>query len=315
MLHLVMNKTTRIGLVLCALLAAFSGSARLASSRDIYVNNLAGDDRNKGERKDAQVPFAGPVRSIAKALHLAVGGDRVVVANTGTPYREEVSLVGERHSGAGGREFVLDGGGATLDGSAEIPTKVWEHWQGDVFRFKPLRLGFQQLFLYERPAREHPVTSADWRVPTLEPLEWSLMLGHVYFRVEPGRDPASYRARQAALQTGITLYQVHNVRIWNLITQGYQLDGINAHDSAMQVTIAGVTSRGNGRSGISVGGASRVTIDQCLIGDNGRAQLRTEGFSRTYVLDTTLLEATAPAYLIQGGRAWIDGTEVKSSEK
>jgi len=83
----------------------------------------------------------------------------------------------------------------------------------------------------------------------------------------------------------------------------------------MQVVISGVTSRGNGRSGISVGGASRVTIDQCLIGDNGRAQLRTEGFSRTYVLDSSLLDNTAPAYLIQGGRAWIDGTEVKSSER
>lgn len=317
MLHLGMNKNPLISGVLLSvlILAGLSSYGRVAQGRDIYANNLAGDDRNKGERKDTQVPFAGPVKSIRKALHLAKGGDRVVVANTGEPYREEVSLVGQRHSGANGHEFVLDGGGATLDGSAAIPAKAWEHWRGDVFRFQPVRLGFQQVFLNERPAREHPITSASGSLPELNPLEWTLLLGHVYFRVEPGRDPASYRVRQAGLQTGITLYQVRNVRIWNLITQGYQLDGINAHDSASEVVISGVTSRGNGRSGISVGGASRVTIDQCLIGDNGRAQVRTEGFSRTYVLDSTLLDATAPAHLLQGGRLWIDGMDAKSSEK
>ena len=312
-----MNKTTPAARLVLRLAAALwlLSAVGIAAGRDIYVNNLTGNDRNRGERKDAQVPIAGPVQTIAKGLRLAVAGDRVVVANTGTSYHEEVSLVGESHSGTNGRDFVFDGGGATLDGSVAIPDKAWEHWNGDVFRFRPVRLGTQQLFLGGRPAREHPLTKSDWRLPALEPLEWTLMLGYVYFRVEPGRDPASYHARQAGLQTGITLYHVHNVRVWNLITQGYQQDGINAHDSAMQATIAGVTSRGNGRSGISVGGASRVTLDQCLVGDNGRAQLRTDGYCRAYVLDTTLLEATAPAYVVQGGRLWIDGTEVKSSER
>jgi len=174
-----MNKTVSLIYKICILAALLVAHLTgHAVARDIYVNNLAGDDRNRGERNDTQVPFAGPVQTIGKALHMAVGGDRVVVADTGTPYREEVSLTGERNSGANQREFVLDGGGATLDGSLPIPAKAWEHWEGDVFRFRPKRLGFQQLFLNERPAREHPITKDNWRLPALAPLEWTMMLGH-----------------------------------------------------------------------------------------------------------------------------------------
>ena len=57
---------------------------------------------------------------------------------------------------------------------------------------------------------------------------------------------------------GITLYEVRNVVIRDLIVQGFQLDGINAHDGVFDALLKKVTCRGNARSGICVGGASRV---------------------------------------------------------
>jgi len=195
----------------------------------------------------------------------------------------------------------------TLEGAQRVPHAAWEHVEGDVFRFAPERLGYQQLFLRGRPAPQRHLVSADWTLPKLEPLEWCLTRGNIYFRVASGRTPQSYQPSYASLQTGVTLYKVHDVVVRNLIVQGFQLDGVNAHDGAFRVRLEDITTRGNGRSGISVGGASRVGVDGCLSGDNGQAQLRTEGFSETIVDDTHLLDNTAPPTMVAGGILWIDG--------
>src|SRR5262249_16900547 len=92
--------------------------ATAASGRDIYVNNLTGDDHFNGEASVIRTPSEGPTRSIAKALRRALPGDRIVVANTEVPYRESISLWGEHLSGGPAGPLVIEGNGATLDGSA-----------------------------------------------------------------------------------------------------------------------------------------------------------------------------------------------------
>jgi hypothetical protein len=289
--------------------------AQPALARDIYVHNLAGDDRSTGEQTDNSAGSAGPVQTIGRATHLAGPGDRIVLAATNKPYHESVSLVGQRMSGSPVAPLSIIGNGAVLDGSAPIPSAAWEHFSGDVFRFRPDRLGYQQLFLDGRPALRRPVTSMAGTVPPLAPLEWSLTGGYLYFRVEPGRMPDAYEPSYAALQTGITLYHVSRVEVVDLVVQGFQLDGINVFDTATDVRILGVVARGNGRAGISVGGSSRAEIRDCLVGDNGAAQLRTEGYSQTRVVDCELLDNTAPAEVIDGGRLWIDGKAVTTSDR
>ena len=116
------------------------------------------------------------------------------------------------------------------------------------------------------------------------------------FRVTPD----DYRLSHTALTVGLTLYEVRHVVISDLIIQGFQLDGVNAHDGVYQASLMGLTCRGNGRSGISIGGASRVKIDGCLVGNNGEAQVRTEGFSRTEIIATELLDSTAPGLVKDG---------------
>jgi hypothetical protein len=289
-------------LIVLAVSALLAGSA---CGRDIFVNNQTGDDRNAGHEAKSGIGKSGPCRTIARALREAQKGDRIVLADTGEPYREGITVQAGWNSGYEYRPFIIEGNGAVLDGSKPVPSDAWEQVVGNVFRFQPERLAHQQLFRDDRPLERREVVEP-FQLPKLEPLQWCLFNQAIYFRTEPFKIPQNYNLSYAAEPVGITLYEVRNVVIKDLIVQGYQLDGINAHDSAFDVRISGVTARGNGRSGISVGGASRVKIETCLLGNNGAAQLRTEGFSHTEVLDSDLLDNTAPPLVREGGEVKIE---------
>jgi hypothetical protein len=296
------------------LLACCALPSTLAEARDIYVSNAAGDDRSTGDFQGNTTAGLGPVQTIAKALRLAQPGDHLVLANTGQPYRESVSISGTRLSGLGSVPLVIMGNGAILDGSLPVPDRAWEHYLGDMFRFRPARIGHQQLFIDDRPALRRPATSLDWKVPNLEPREWCLVGGYIYFCVEQGKLPQDYLPTYAALPVGITLYKTHDVVIDDLIVQGFQLDGINAFDGAFDILLSGVTCRGNGRSGLSAGGSSRVVLRDSVLGDNGAAQLRTEGYSHVTVNSSQLISNTAPAVSRHGGQVTIDGTPVDAED-
>jgi hypothetical protein len=288
--------SARISLVLVLVLIASS-----AVARDVFVNNQIGDDTFAGGSAQPTIDD-GPVRTLAKALRLAVSGDHVVLANTGEAYREPLSLMGGCHSGNYFGPFVVQGNGAILDGSMAIPPAAWERVKGDVFRFQPRLLHFQQLFLNDRPARRRPIDPARPTPTLLDPLEWSLHEGHIYFRVETRRSPYDYNLSCAGFPVGVTMYRVHDVVITDLIVQGFQIDGLSAPDDAHNCTLLNVTSRGNGRSGVAAGGTSRLTLEGCTVGDNGVSQLFTSGMAEILLRNTRLLPKSAPNILSDGGQ-------------
>ncbi len=289
-------------LIALAALVASRGQAA-----DLYVDNLHGDDNRDGRTLVTNAELGGPVRSLTRALELAHVSDRIVLANTGVPYRESVTLSGGRHNGTPLRPFVIAGSGAVLEGSLPVPAKAWEHFRGDVFRFRPPRSAFAQLFLGGPPVERRWLDSTDGRLPRLEPKQWCLADGWIYFRIEEGLLPDDYRLNYAALPVGITLYEVHDVVIEDLTVQGFQLDGINAHDCAKDCELIRVISRGNGRAGIFVGGASNVEIRSSLVSDNGVAQILTEGVSVTSVVETEIDDHSAPGIKHRGSKLFVDG--------
>lgn len=286
------------------------GATASLEAREIYVDNVGGDDLHIGTSPAASDPDRGPCRTIARALRLAVKGDTVVLANTGVPYRESITLQGARHSGSPADPWIIEGSGAILEGAEPVIDAAWEFYQGDVFRFKPDRPTFHQLFHDGAPLTRRAVSNAQGELPELEPLEWTLLNSYLYFRVEQDRLPHDYRLTHSARRVGITLYDVRNVVVRNLIVQGFQLDGVNCHDN-VYATLAELTCRGNGRSGISVGGASRVRVESCLVGNNGAVQLRTEGYCRVEVVGSDLIDNTAPATIREGGFLSIDGEVIE----
>ncbi len=272
----------------------------LASARDIYVDNVNGDDRLGGHSPAAGSELGGPCRSIAKALRIAQPSDRVVVANTGVPYRECVTIQGPRHSGSDSFPFYLNGNGATLDGTMSLAEAKWEHFRGNIFRTRPARMSHQQLFIDDQPATRQQVLSHN--LPDLAAREWCLADGWLYFACDETRLPQNYNLSCALHPAGVTLYNCHDVIVENFNIRGYFLDGVNCHDNVTRTDLLGLTSSHNGRSGISVGGASRVRIDTCTAAGNGVAQVRTEGFSITSLVDNNLDPASAPALVQDGGR-------------
>lgn len=286
---------------------AFLVWGEATSARDLYVNNVIGNDSLSG-RQERPNEREGPVRTICRVLRLAQPGDHIHLAKTDRPYREQVSISGPRLRGTAYRPFIISGNGAVLDGTVIAEAGAWQHEQGDVFSLRPRRLTFQQIFRGNTPAKRVRLASYTDLEEQLQPLEWALVSDRMLFRVAPGQLPSSYRLRHAGLQTGITLYNTEHVRIENLVVQGYQQDGINAHEMVRLCELDGVECRANGRSGVSVGGVSRVLIQNSNLYDNGVAQLRLEGQARVR-LDNSDVAASpdAPAYEILSGQLTING--------
>ncbi len=275
-----------------------------AAGREIFVDNVAGDDRFTGQQPTHDAGLAGPVQTIARALTLAGGGDIIMLAKTKSPYRESISLVGSRRGGTAKEPFVIRGNGAVLDGSAPVPPKAWESYQGAIFRFRPRQIGHQQLFLDGRPAAQVAVGCSAVGPPELKPRQWCSLGVYIYFCVDPTKLPGDYPLSCTSLQTGITLYQVDFATVADLTVQGFQVDGINCANNARHVSLLGVTCRYNGRSGVTVGGSSLAAIENSQLTDNGKAQLLTLPYSETHLRDVKLSSKTAPGWVDRGGRVY-----------
>jgi len=271
-----------------------------ALARDIFVDNLLGDDRRAGTTAAVAGEEGGPCRSITKALRIALPGDRIVIAKTNQPYRESITIQGPNHSGDDRFPLVIVGNGATLDGTMSLADARWEYAGENMFRTRPPHLSYQQLFLDDQPAvRKQPPLG---QFPKLAPREWCLFRGWIYFCVERGKLPGAYNLSCCGEQVGITLYEVHDVIVQDLNLRGFWLDGVNCHDNVRRTDLVRLTAKDNGRSGISIGGSSRVRIETCTAAGNGQAQVRIEGYSIVEMIDNTLDDATAPAVVQEGGR-------------
>lgn len=302
----------RVRLVLAVLLPLLLLAP--ASARDLFVDNRFGDDTRSGL---APMPADndGPLATIEQALRIAAPGDHIRVANTGTPYREQVSIFGCNQHGLEGRPLTLSGNGAVLDGTVAAAYGAWRHVEGDVFAMRPRRLAYQQLFRDGQPLERAALVTHYGVAQALGPLQWSYLDGRLLLRVEEGDLPSYYDLRHAGLQTGITLYNTRHVVIEDFIVQGFQQDGVNAHELVRDCVLRGVECRANGRSGLSVGGVSRVRADRCAFYDNGRVQVRAEGLSRLTLVGCEVAGGQgALRYGLRGGEILSGGRPVAESQ-
>lgn len=285
-------------------------------ARDWYVDNVGGDDRWDGSREPGMPANRGPVRRIGTALHRATFGDRIILIKNEEPYRECISLVGNRHSGTVFSPFIIEGNNAILDGSKPTGEFDWQPLGGDLYRLPLSESATQLLFLNGIPALRAPTVGPLRQEKDLPPRAWRLETGALVFRAERNRLPIDYKPAIARHPTGITLYKVNDVIVRDVIVQGFQIDGIQAHDAGtyQPIVIAGCTARGNGRSGIAVVGASAVAIDGCLVGDNGESQLLVSGPADSSVTNSRLLDNTGPMAEVRGGGVLkIDGLPYKTN--
>ncbi len=281
----------------------------LAAARTWYVNNLAGGDHLTGYTATADADN-GPFRTIAMALHVADRGDRIELAGTPVPYYEMIALSGPRHQGFADEPFTIVGNGAILDGSVAAEFGAWEPQGGAVFAMRPRRLTFQQLFASGRPLTRVAIDSTSEVDSLLPPGQWALADGRMWLKVEGDKLPQDYDLRHCGMQTGVTLYNVKHVRIENLVVQGFHTDGINAHELVRDCELVGVECRANGRSGLSVGGVSRVKATGSYFYDNGAVQVRVEQQGKLALTDSEADDKVAPQFSTAGGELVVDGKEI-----
>lgn len=250
-------------LTLTAVLLALFAAPCTVFAENIYVNNATGADRYDGSAPDTVGIFAGPVRTISRALRLASPSDVIVLANSGTPYFDEVTIDGRRLSGNEERPFRIVGNGAVLSGAMALPPEAWEEVGRDLWRVKPYRKGHYQLVRGGAAVSERrPADGESWaELPQLEENQWCAWKGAIYLHSEHNADPREQSFGIARGQTGITLHAAQHVVISDLTIQHYRLDGISVHDRASNITLRNVTLVENGRAGLAVAGSSTVQVD------------------------------------------------------
>lgn len=249
-------------LTLSAVLLALFAAPGSLFAENIFVNNATGADRNDGSAPKTVGTFAGPVRTISRALALAAPSDVIVLANSGTPYFDELSLDGRRASGNAARPFRIEGNGAILSGAMALPFEAWEEVGRDLWKVTPYRKGHYQLVKDGAAVSELRAAAGDtWtELPLLKENQWCAWKGTMYFRPEHNADPREQSFGIAHKQCGITLHAVRHVEISDLTIQHFRLDGINVHDRASDITLRDVTLIENGRAGLTVTGSSTVRV-------------------------------------------------------
>lgn len=251
----------------------------VALARDIYVDNIGGDDRNNGSQAQGGAVDTGPLKTIARALWIAHAGDRIVLTKNAEPYREMVCLIGPRNSGFEETPFILEGNGAVIDGSGFINSEDWDHAFGDIFQVRFRYMANPLLLEGDKPLPRLNVKSAA-DLKNLQVGQWASFGGKVYFHPAPDRSLLTYPLAGAGMAAGITLFQVDNVVIRNVTVQGFRIDGITAPDAAEIVKLEKVISRANGRSGLSTSGTSKVIATDSQMIENGVVPVRMDAFSK-----------------------------------
>lgn len=165
-------------LIWMGFLAALANSA---PARDLYVNNVQGQDSRDG------LSPASALATVEKALQLATAGDTVHLTPTDQDYREKILL--KDKGGEPGQPITLDGHGIFLDGSE--PAASWEPAGEHLWTLKG-EISRGALVVDRRLVLERKFA------PDLEPGQFCVENtqfdnGVLFFKPPVGRELAAYR--------------------------------------------------------------------------------------------------------------------------
>jgi len=218
----------------------------IATAETWHIDNRTGDDANDGLASERAF------KTIAKAIKLAKTSDTLVLANTGTAYREPITLI--RHGGTPAKPFTIEGNGAVISGLREIVPSEWKQPNGDgVYEIAgPRPYGFPTLLIDGRQ-------TAAGNLQTLKPGQWawprnpnSKREGVLLFRPETGKTPADYHLEATLGVAGLQVSSSSYLVVRNLICEFHSNDGFNIHGDCRSVVCENIEGRFNGDDGFSI---------------------------------------------------------------
>ncbi len=259
----------------------------VVSAKEIFVDNLVGSDAFDGLRNLPGDGGGGPVRTLRRAMQVAGFADQIVLTRPGAVYYDSLSLTGARNSGTKQNPFTLIGNGAILSGMRAVPPEGWRPAGPELWKLTLTRKGYYRLLRDGHPLLEARSENGVNPLSTLAAGEWAAWQGSVYFRSD-GDAPSTQQFAYSADQTGLSLYQVDNVRIVDLTLRDFRFDGINAQNMCEGVKLENVTCLNNGRAGLAVSGSSHVEVVGGRMTGNGRHQVRIAHPAGAELRDVTL---------------------------
>ena len=219
-------------------LLLFLSSTALAQT--YYVNNQAGSDANDG--RSGKTAFA----TIARAVKAARTSDTIVLANTGTPYREAIPLRGL--GGTPAKPFVIEGNGATITGLKPLPAASWKQEGNGIWLFPVERKPYGNPFLVHAGRRLTPAKSAE----TIEVGQFLWDDEGIRFRPEAGKSIADTPLEATLIDSGVAIGGASYIVCRNLVSEFHSNDGFNIHGDCRGVVFENIEARHNGDDGFSI---------------------------------------------------------------
>lgn len=237
-----------------------------ALGRDIYVNPETGDERSSGlaaEKKGAD----GPVKSIHRAVRMALPGDTVHLARLAEPYRE-VAVFHNAH-GEPGRPITFDAHGATITGAEPLNPDDCRAVAPGLYRTDRLipaklvtpedAVSRRWFFLYagriNRMGRTLKGTNAPYKKPAdLAVGEWTYQRDEnaFYLKIDPQKKLVDYHIGYPARGAGVQVSgDCSHLVIRNLVAMHVYNDGFNIHGKTRDVRYENIQSIECGDDGFS----------------------------------------------------------------
>jgi len=232
-----------------------------------YVDNRVGNDSHDGRTPETSVA------TIARAVALSATSDTIVLHNTGTVYREAMTL--GRRGGTPEKPFVVEGGGAVLSGLRIIEPNEWKNVSDDVHFFPVKECPYGNAYLANHGGRLPAVRAVD--ALGREEFFWDREAG-IYFRCGEGKTPADYALGATLLGSGFSTAGASYVTCRNLVCEHFANDGFNMHGDCRGICLENVVARHNGvvaehnLVGASFCGGFHSLVD-CLIQYNTNDQI------------------------------------------
>jgi len=252
-------------------LGACCGSllAGSAVARDLYVNPATGAAAANGLAA-SPAGSNGPVKTIARGLKLAGPGDTIHLA----PVVFKESATFHNRSGEPGRPIVLDGHGATLDGSDPLNPADWQETATGLYRNDHLLKAddfalIRWFFIFDgrmsHMGRCSKGTRAPFKKPEdLQPGEWSFSAAEhaFYVRIAPGQQLADARISAPIRPNGVGFGGTcEHLVVRHLTATHVYNDGFNIHGTTRDLSFEDIRAIDCGDDGFSAHEDCEMRVD------------------------------------------------------
>lgn len=215
----------------------------------------------------------GAYRTIQSAINAAQPGDVIKLEPKATPYTETVVL--RNKSGTVEQPIILDGQGATLNGSESLKAQEWEKTETGAYRSTTFwennklansavgRFYFIMNGSANRMGRSAKGNSGRYKaVADLKPGEWTYEAKEKTFTIVPPAGQGIEDVRAPLRANGVAINgDCENLVIRNITATHVWNDGFNIHGRTRNVRFENIRAIECGDDGISAHGDCHISVD------------------------------------------------------